>query len=155
MTTRPSRPARRPARLIGPPLLLAALMGACAEEAGDNNEGKAQVSSSEPPSNVYARACSPYHVEIGWESQSGSSGDLQVQRRTGGNPFKTIAVVPGDRRYFVDIGLTPAAVYDYRVGASPGGEPAGYSGEVQSSTPCSCRRESRCSTWRTTTTWRR
>ncbi|MFH1435673.1 MAG: aryl-sulfate sulfotransferase [Pseudomonadota bacterium] len=109
--------------------LLVALASACS--------GRQQTADASAPVNLYARAVSPFHAEIGWEPTGGGNALYQVQRRTGDGPWMTRAALPEDEPYFLDLGLLPETRYFYRVGAARAGAPILFSEDVAVETPMS------------------
>ena len=117
-------------------LLLLALTPAFALSCAGQND-RQQAGDASAPVNLYARALSPYHAEIGWEPALGANALYHVQRRTGDGPWEARAVLHEDEPFFLDLGLLPEARYLYRVGAGQAGAPVIFSEDVAVETPVS------------------
>jgi hypothetical protein len=102
-------------------LFAALLASACTAGRGGRTEKAA-------PTNVQARALSPFHAGIGWEDRSGGTAAFVVQRRTAGGEWTTVAELPPGSHYALDLGLEPRTRYQVRVGAA--GDGAAFSEEV-------------------------
>jgi hypothetical protein len=111
--------ARMKNLLLGAALLAAA----CTAGRGGRTEEEAAA-----PTNVQARALSPFHAGIGWEDRSGGTAPLVVQRKAAGGEWTTVAELPPGSHYALDLGLEPRTRYQYRVGAA--GDGTAFSEEV-------------------------
>ncbi len=113
-------------------LLLLVHVSACT---GPNDRQRTGDASA--PVNLYARAVSPFHAEIGWEPAGGGNAGYHVQRRTEDGPWSTRAVLRKNEPFFLDLGLLPETRYVYRVGAGRAGASILFSEEVGIETPFS------------------
>lgn len=106
------------------------------------------ISSLLTPSNLSIYATSPRQISISWEDNATGEDGYIIERRTGTEPFTTVATVGANVESFNDNTVSPGTTYAYRISAysllpNPAGTPApltaqsNYSNEFLVATPSS------------------
>lgn len=87
-----------------------------------------------PPTDLTAVAIGPDRIELAWEDNASDETGYQLERTTDGIDWLTIAAVDADISSYIDVGLEPATIYNYRVAAVQGIYPSEFSNEVSAVT---------------------
>jgi hypothetical protein len=86
-----------------------------------------------PPDPIAAVPNSDRQVTLSWGLNGEETSEVKIERADATGAFTTVATLPGGSRTFVDAGLQPGSVYQYRVqacnssGCSPFAGPVGVS----------------------------
>lgn len=86
------------------------------------------------PSNLVVTTVDRERLRLDWSDNSNNESEFRIERRTGSQGFREIAVVPANSTSFTDTGLSPNTTYTYRVLARNLGGVSVYSNEASGST---------------------
>ncbi len=82
------------------------------------------------PTGLTAAMASESSISLGWTDNCGNEDGVQVERKSGSDPFGLVGTAPAGATSFTDPGRTIGVAYTYRVRAVRGANASDYSNEA-------------------------
>jgi hypothetical protein len=82
------------------------------------------------PTDLSAAAIGPDKIQLSWSDNASDETGYQIERSTDGVDWLAVAQVDADINSYIDVGLQPATIYNYRVAAVQGIYLSEYSNEA-------------------------